>query len=154
MKTLIICDSKHLGNTKKVAEVMAEELNAIIVESAKVQAGDLGQYDLVGFGSGIYMGKHDQSLLGLADKLPFGNGKKIFIFSTSWTGLGQMEKNHKLLADKLRAKDYNIVGNFSCLGMATFGPLKWFGGINKNHPDSEEMELAKMFVRGVAVGGK
>lgn len=150
MKTLIICDSKHRGNTRKIAEAMAQELGANIVESSKVQAGGLGEYDLVGFGSGIYMGKHDASLLSLADKLPFGNGKKIFIFSSSWTGLGQMEKNHKFLADKLKAKDYDLVGNFSCLGLTTFGPLKWIGGINKNHPDAEEMELARMFACGVA----
>lgn len=153
MKTLIICTSKHMGNTKKIAEAMAEELGASIVDSAKVQAGDLGQYDLVGFGSGIYMGKHDQTLLSMVDKLPFGSGKKVFIFSSSWKGLVQMEKNHKPLQDKLLAKDYNVIGNFSCLGMATFGPLKWFGGINKNHPDAEELELARMFACGVGSEG-
>lgn len=149
MKTLVICDSEHMGNTRKIAEVMAKELGADIVESAKVEAGDLGEYDLVGFGSGIYMGKHGASLLSLADKLPFGSRKKVFIFSSSWSGLKYMEKNHAALGDKLRAKDYDVVGNFSCLGHATFGPLKWFGGINKHHPDAEELELARMFAEGV-----
>jgi len=149
MKTLIICSSKHLGNTRKIAEAMAGELEATIVSPDKVQAGDLGQYDLVGFGSGIYIGKHDQSLLSLADKLPFGSGKKVFLFSTSWSGIVHMEKNHKMLADKLAAKDYETVGNFSCLGHAVFGPLKFIGGVNKNHPDAEEIELARMFACGV-----
>jgi flavodoxin len=149
MKTLIICDSEHNGNTKKVAEVMAKELGAEIVESAKVEAGDLGQYDMVGLGSGIYMGKHSASLLSLADKLPFGNGKKVFIFSSSWSGIKDIEKNHKALKEKLEAKDYEIVGNFSCLGWSTFGPLKFFGGVNKHHPDAEELELARMFAEGV-----
>ncbi|MDD3006372.1 MAG: flavodoxin family protein [Candidatus Pacebacteria bacterium] len=152
MKTLIICDSKHRGNTRKIADVMAEALGATIVGSDKVQAGDLGQYDLVGFGSGIYMGKHDQNLLSLVDKLPFGSGKKVFLFSSSLKGLVQMDKNHKALKDKLRAKDYDVIGNFSCLGSATFGPLKWLGGINKNHPDAEELDLARMFAEGVGSG--
>jgi flavodoxin len=152
MKTLIICDSEHNGNTRKVAEVMAKELDANIVESAKVQASDLGQYDLVGFGSGIYMGKHGASLLGLADKLPFGSRKKVFIFSSSWSGLKDIEKNHKALKEKLEAKDYDVVGNFSCLGHSTFGPLKLFGGVNKHHPDAEELELARMFAEGVKSG--
>jgi len=152
MKTIIICDSIHWGNTRKVAEVMAKALGADVVESDKVRAGDLGEYDLVGFGSGIYMGKHGEALLKLADKLPFGSRKKVFIFSTSWTGLMQMDKNHRLLSEKLSDKDYDVVGNFSCKGMATFGPLKWFGGINKNHPDAEELELARMFAEGMASG--
>jgi len=149
MKTLIICDSNHVGNTKKIADVMAEELSAKVVVSSVVEAGALGEYDLVGFGSGIYMGKHDKALLSLVDKLPFGSGKKVFIFSTSWTGIKQMEKNHEILRAKLQSKNYNIIGSFSCLGKAMFGPLKLFGGINKNHPDAEEMELAKMFACGV-----
>ena len=63
-----------------------------------------------------------------------------------------MDKNHKALKDKLRAKDYDVIGNFSCLGSATFGPLKWLGGINKNHPDAEELDLARMFAEGVGSG--
>lgn len=149
MKVIIICDSKHRNNTIKVAEVMAKALGASVVESDKVKTGDLGEYDLVGFGSGIYMGKHDERILGLVNKLPFGNRKRVFIFSTSLTGLMQMDKNHKLLADKLRDKDYDVVENFSCKGMATFGPIKWFGGVNKSHPDAEDLELARMFAEGV-----
>lgn len=149
MKTLIICESTHRGNTKKIAAAMAEELEAKVVDTSQVQAGELGEYDLVGFGSGIYMGKHDAKLLSLVDRLPFGSRRKAFIFSTSWTGINQMEKNHQLLADKLMSKDYDLVGQFSCKGMATFGLLKYLGGINKNHPDQEEITLSRMFAEGL-----
>lgn len=152
MKTLIVCDSVHMGNTQKIAEVFAKVLGATVIPSSEVEVSRLSEYDLVGFGSGIYMGKHNKALLGLVDRLPFGSGRKVFIFSTSWSGLVKIEKNHKELADKFLSKDFKIVGNFSCLGATTFGPLKWFGGINKKHPDAEELELARMFAEGMRSG--
>lgn len=149
MKTLLICDSQHNGNTEMIARIFAEALDASILKSAVARVERIRENDLVGFGSGIYGGKHSQGLLGLADRLPFGEGQKVFLFSTSWTGLMQMEKNHRLLREKLEAKGYRIVGQFSCKGVARFGPLKLIGGINKGHPDAEELELARMFAEGV-----
>lgn len=152
MKTLIICDSVHMGNTRRIAEVFAAVLGATIISSSKVDAGRLGEYDLVGFGSGIYGGRHGKELLSLVDRLPFGGGHKVFIFSTSMKGITQMQKNHKALFDRLQSKGFQVVGNFSCQGAATFGPLKWFGGINKDHPNAEELELARMFAEGLGSG--
>jgi flavodoxin len=53
MKTLIICESVHYGNTKKVADAMAETLAATVVKPGEVDAARLQDYDLIGFGSGI-----------------------------------------------------------------------------------------------------
>ena len=53
MKTLIICESVHHGNTKKIADAMAAVLNAEIKKPAEIDVGKLGEYDLIGFGSGI-----------------------------------------------------------------------------------------------------
>jgi len=62
MKTLIIYNSTHHGNTKKIAKVMTEILNAELVKSDEVDITTLSKYDLIGFGSGIYYGKHHKSL--------------------------------------------------------------------------------------------
>jgi len=152
MKSLIICDSNHRGNTGMIAKVFAEVLQAPILTSAQARVEKVRENDIVGFGSGIYMGKHSADLLSLADQLPFGSGQKVFIFSTSWSGITHMGENHKALRDKLEAKGYKIVGEFTCKGMATFGPLKFLGGINKGHPDKEEIGLAKLFAEGVKGG--
>jgi flavodoxin len=51
MKALIICESVHHGNTKKVAEAFAGVLNATVKKPGEVDPAALAQYDLIGFGS-------------------------------------------------------------------------------------------------------
>ena len=70
MKTLIICESVHHGCTKKIADAMAATLNAEVKKSGEVDSGKLGEYDLIGFGSGIYMGKMHKILVKLVDNMP------------------------------------------------------------------------------------
>ncbi|MGA2671308.1 MAG: flavodoxin domain-containing protein, partial [Dehalococcoidia bacterium] len=70
MKALIIYISVHHGNTEKVAKAMANILNADLLQLQQTNAGMLEQYDLIGFGSGIYFGKHHESLLDFVDRLP------------------------------------------------------------------------------------
>jgi flavodoxin len=70
MKTLIVYTSVHHQNTENVAKVMTEELEADIVPTVKAQPGMVAGYDLVGFGSGIYFGKHHKTLIQFAETLP------------------------------------------------------------------------------------
>ena len=84
MKSLIVCYSFHHNNTQKVAEAMAKVLDAQVKTPQQTNPDELQQFDLVGFGSGIYAEKHHESLLELADKLPQVTNKKAFIFSTSF----------------------------------------------------------------------
>lgn len=48
-------------NTEKIAKVMAEALNAKLVKVEDIQPEELADYDLIGFGSGIYGYKHHQN---------------------------------------------------------------------------------------------
>ncbi len=148
MKTLIICESYHHGNTKKVADAMAGVLSAEVKRPGEVDAGALAGYDLVGFGSGIYMGKCHKNLLKLADALPKLK-KKAFIFSTAG-GDNENMKFHKALREKLAGKGFNIVDEFSCKGFDTFGPLFIVGGVNKGKPDGTDMENARRFAAKIA----
>ena len=75
----------HHKNTEKIANVMEEVLNAKLVKPNEVNINKLSKYVLVGFGSGIYIGEHNKSLLNVIDKLPDLKGKKAFIFSTRGT---------------------------------------------------------------------
>ena len=144
MKTLIICFSYHHKNTEKIASVFAKTLEAEVKAPAQVDPNALGGYDLLGFGSGISFGKHYKDLLDLAEKLPQVTDKKAFIFSTSGQ-TGKTTKFHKNLREMLVSKGFSIVGEFNCAGFDTYGALKIFGGIQKGHPDEEELKQAETF---------
>lgn len=145
MKALIICVSTHHGNTEKVAEAMAEVLKAKVVKPEQVGPKDLEQYDLVGFGSGIYMDKPHRTILEFVEKLPDQECRKAFIFSTS--GLGNRTFFHSSIRMKMLEKRFSIVGEFACKGWDTFGPLKMVGGINRGKPDEVDLKKAKEFAR-------
>jgi flavodoxin len=144
MKVLIIYVSVHHKNTEKIAKAMAEAVKAKIVRPDEVTDELISQYDLIGFGSGIYMWKHHQKLLELADRLSSIKGKKAFIFSTS----GANRNQHDKLREKLINKGFNIVGEFTCPGWDTVIPLfTLFGGINKGRPNETDINKAKEFIK-------
>ena len=148
MKTIIIYTSIHHGNTEKVAKVMANILDAALLQVKQADASMLEQYDLVGFGSGIYFGKHHKSLLDFVDKLPILRDKKAFIFSTS--GLRKIRFIHdfdKPLKGKLQRKGFDIIGEFSCRGLDTYRATKLVGGINKGRPNAKDLRQTEDFAR-------
>jgi flavodoxin len=152
MKTLLILFSNHHKNTQKIADVFAKILEAQIKTPQQTNPEDLQQYDLLGFGSGIYFGKHHKSLLEFAEKLPPTN-KKAFIFSTNGGTIGKMnvENFHKPLRTILTAKGFNIVGEFNCAGFDTYGALKLVGGISKGRPNEEDLKHAEDFAEKLRV---
>ena len=148
MKTIIIYTSIHHGNTEKVAKVMANTLDAGLLQVKQADASMLEQYDLIGFGSGIYFGKHHKSLLDFVDKLPILRDKKAFIFSTS--GLRKIRFIHdfdKPLKGKLQRKGFDIIGEFSCRGLDTYRATKLVGGINKGRPNAKDLGQTEDFAR-------
>lgn len=145
MKSLIVCISVHHGNTQKVAEAMSEVLGAEVLEPGETNPAELSKYDLVGFGSGIFLHKHHKSLLDFADKMQTA-GRKAFVFSTSG---GSSEKSHKTLNGKLRGKDFEILGEFHCRGWDTAVPFNIFGGLNKGKPNERDLEDAREFARSL-----
>jgi flavodoxin len=157
-KALLIVYSYHHMNTEKVANVFAKVLGAQVKTPQQTRPGELGDNDLIGFGSGIDSGRHYKELLDFADQLPPAAGKKAFIFSTNGAPASlfsesmsrdQMAKNHSLIKDKLEAKGYTIVGEFSCPGFNTNLFLKHLGGLNKGRPNEEDLKRAEEFARGL-----
>lgn len=144
MKTLIIYSSVHHGNTEKIAKVIAETLNCKMLKVETVDVDTLKNYDLIGFGSGIYSGKFHKSMLELIDILPNKIEKKAFIYSTS--GQGKFNYNNPIKS-KLEGKAFEIVGEFACKGFDTFGPFKLIGGIAKGRPNSDDLQAAKTFAQ-------
>ncbi|MCI2424904.1 flavodoxin family protein [Candidatus Acetothermia bacterium] len=150
MKALIIYLSVHHNNTEKVARVLAKALDADLLKVREADAAILKQYDLIGFGSGIYFGRHHKSLLNFVETLPVLKNKAAFIFSTS--GLRKIQFIHnfdKPLKEKLKRKGFDIIGQFSCKGYDTYGALKVVGGINKERPNAQDLKQAEDFARGL-----
>lgn len=146
IKCLVIVYSYHHNNTARVAQVISEVLNAQIRTPDQITQEDIQQYDLIGFGSGIDSGKHYKPILDLVDRLEKVNNQKSFMFSTSAIqGTAKVQKDHSLLRQKLTSKGFINIGEFSCKGFNTNSFLKYFGGMNKGRPNSEDLKHAEEF---------
>ena len=152
MKSIIIVASRHQGNTAKVAQVIAEVLNAELVTVDKAHSAAIDKYDLIGLGSGVYWGRHDRELLALVHAWPPQGNKRAFIFSTSGRGEGMIfNRYNRRLRNALTEKGFTIIGDFSCRGYDTVGPLKLFGGFNKGRPNEADLAAAARFAHGLMV---
>lgn len=147
VEKVIVCRSVHQGNTEKVARAMAAELAATVAGPGETGAAPADAGRIIGFGSGIYAGRHHRGVVSLVKALPEGKGRKVFVFSTSGRGT---EKYNEPLARLLSDRGYEVVGSFACRGFDRFGPLKLFGGINRGRPDADDLAAAGRFARGLA----
>ena len=150
MRTIIVLVSYHHKNTEKLAKAIAKVLDAIIVSPEEIGPNELANYDLVGFGSGVYGAKHHSSILKLAKKLPVLKDKNAFLFSTTGSpeiGINDefIRKNHETLRHILGSKGYRIVGEFGCPGHNTNFFLKFFGGLNRGRPNEKDLKDAEKF---------
>lgn len=142
-KTVIIYYSSHHGNTKKLVDAIAQGHDVALIDAAAQKQADLGQYDLIGFASGIYGGSFHSNVLEFAkNNLP--QGKRVFFLYTS-AGLG----GTKSIAAAVKAKSAVVAGEFGCRGFNTFGPFKLVGGTSKGHPDETDLENARRFFAGL-----
>ena len=148
MKSLLVLVSYHHKNTEKIASVFVKVLDAQIKTPQQIDPEELQEYGLIGFGSGIYGGKHHEALLDLADRLPQVTDSKAFIFSTSGT-TWERDKNHSSLRETLQSKGYMIVDEFTCLGFNTNSFLKLIGGANKGRPNAEDLRHAEEFAQNL-----
>ncbi len=152
IRSLVIVFSYHHGNTEKVANAIAHVLGAEVKTPQQVDPEMLREYDLIGFGSGIYSAQHHESLLELADRLPRATSTKAFIYSTYGApavaaGGDFVKKNHSRLRGRLEAKGYRVFGEFACAGWNTNVFLKYFGGLNRGRPNADDLEHAAKFAR-------
>lgn len=146
MKTLIIYESVHHGNTEKVAKAMAGEIGADLKTPVEVDVKDLDKYDLIGLGSGIYGVGHHENIRNLVKRLPRKSARKVFVFSTSGTGSREFSR---VLISQLQKKGYNVIGDFACKGYGTYGIQKLTGGISKERPNEEDLANAREFIRNL-----
>jgi len=148
MNSLLVVYSYHHHNTEKIAAAIAKVLDAPVKTPGEIKPEELQEYDLVGFGSGIYAAQHHLRLLNLADALPRVADRKAFLFSTcAMQDKDKTAKDHSKLREKLQSKGYAIVGEFSSLGFNTNSFMRYLGGMNRGRPNSEDLGHAEEFAR-------
>ena len=145
MRSVIIYASTHHGNTKKVVETIAQNCGVELVDATKVHEKDLSEYDLIGFASGIFFSKFAEPVLKFArENLP--ENKDVFFIATAGNPI---QLNFKSIADIAEDRKCNERGRYQCKGYDTYGPFKLVGGIQKGHPNDEELKAAVDFYKSI-----
>ncbi|MBD3313506.1 flavodoxin [Candidatus Woesearchaeota archaeon] len=149
-KALIVYFSAS-GNTKKVAEAIAEglksKLKVDVTPVSKASVKEIKDADIVGMGSGIYMWSAAKPLKKFVESLPVLQEKVAFTFSTSGFGRDMQLNSLKV---KMNKKGLCVADSFSVKAYDTWGPLKLIGGINKGRPDKDDMKKATEFGEKIA----
>ena len=143
----IVYASVHHGNTRRIAEAMAGPLGAELLTVEEAMTVDGQALDLVGFGSGIYFGRHHASLFDLVQKWK-SMPRRCFVFSTA--GISSLSGLwHRSLVRQIRGRGAEVIGQFSAPGWDTVGPLWLVGGLHRRRPDERDLARAGQFARDI-----
>ncbi|MGG2464242.1 flavodoxin family protein [Streptomyces sp. RGM 3693] len=153
MKAIIVCTSVSHGNTKRIADVMGQALDAPVVAPEQVDIAELSTCDLVGFGSGIFTGNFHPRLRQFVQSLPNGEQqgrqRRAFVFATSGLPEVRFRPFTRPLVRLLGQKGFQTADTFSCRGFDTWLPFKLVGGINRARPNATDLEAARTFAEGL-----
>lgn len=150
MNTIIVYESTHHGNTKKLVDGIVKEYGVRAVKVEDAMEMDFSSCDLIGIASGVAFGKfYEKAERFAAEKLP--ENKKVFFLYTCGNDTGKYAAS---VSAKAKEKNCQVLGVYGCRGFDTFGPFKLVGGIAKGHPTQEEVDGAVKFFGGLMVGGK
>ncbi len=140
MKTAILYESWHHGNTKKLCEAIKKEQDITLL-NVKEDDIALEEYDLIGIASGVAFGKFYKEIeQAVREKMP--EGKKVFLIYTCGNPGPDFTKS---IRKTLSSKNCDVLGVYRCKGYDTYGPFKLVGGLNKEHPTPEEIRGAVDF---------
>ncbi|MFJ8625428.1 flavodoxin family protein [Kitasatospora sp. NPDC093550] len=153
MKAVIVCASVSHGNTRRVAEVVGRVLSAPVVEPEQLDPAGLADYDLVGFGSGIFTGRFHPRLRAFVRAVPEGQRRRAFVFATSGLPELRVRPFTRPLVRQLEGKGFEVADAFSCRGLDTWLPFRLVGGINKARPHGGDLAAARAFAEGLRAGG-
>jgi flavodoxin len=125
------------GNTRKVAEVMAEELGTTAKNINSVET--LARDATIFLGTGCYGGVMVKEISDFIERNQL-QGRKIAFFTTSAFGWG---KEVAVMTKHIQEKGVEIVGSFNCFGQ--------FLTMKRGHPDQDDLEKARQFARSIIV---
>ncbi|MFI9236180.1 flavodoxin family protein [Streptomyces sp. NPDC053079] len=151
MKAVIVCVSVSHGNTRRVADSMAQVLGAKVVSPEQVDPAELADAELVGFGSGVFNHRLHPHLTDFVKALPAGRGR-AFVFATSGLPEIPLAPFTRPLVRLLEGKGFEVDGRFSCRAFDTWAPFKPVGGINKQRPNAGDLAAARAFAERLRDG--
>jgi flavodoxin len=141
MKTWVLYYSKG-GNTKKIADAIAEELEDVLKSEQIPPAYPPENVALLFLGTGEYAGKPDPKIIEFIRTLTPDRVKNVAVFGTSGSGLAE-GKAISTVKSLLKEKGINVVDeSYSCKG-------KFFIFMNRNKPDASDIKSAKEYARKV-----
>jgi len=121
-------------NTKKIAEVIAQELD-VSAENVK-EKNKISKDSIVLLGSGLYANRLGKDIVNFIESNDF-KGIKVAVFGTSGEGMG---KETQILKDMLEKRGAIVIDEFHCKGKAMYL-------FQRSHPTNEEFERAREFAR-------
>jgi flavodoxin I len=128
------------GNTRKVAEAIAEELQITPID-VKKESPDVSSSDILIIGSGTYGGKPGKQMVAYLENLKPVTEKRAACFTTS---AYVSTKAFTIMKEILANKGYSIIDCFSCFG-------KFAGLTKKGHRSAEELNQAREFAKKLKV---
>lgn len=141
-KTIVIYQSLHHGNTRKLLEGMRETCSFDMVSVSEAKSVNLMEYELVGFASGIFYGEPHTSILDFVKNNPDMPDKSFIIFTSG----SNNKKYANSFVQLLETQNHKVLGVYHCKGFDTYGLWKWIGGIARNHPNQEDVEQGIAFI--------
>ena len=134
MADIVVLVNSRGGNTRKVADAIAEELGTTAGEVGTMPADGAG---ILFLGSGTYGGKPGDAMMNFIGSGTF-TGRKVALFGTSSSVAGS-QNMIAVMADALKGKGATILGSYHCRGK--FLLLNW------GHPNKEDLDNAKKFAQ-------
>ena len=140
MKTAILYESAHHGNTKKLLDAIQARYEVTLIDATGA-VPSLEEYDVIGIASGVAYGKFYREILTQTEaKLP--KEKKVFFLYTAGKPADSHANAVRAIAD---AKSCACLGAFGCKGYDTYGPFKLIGGLNRGAPTEKDIQAAVEF---------
>lgn len=135
----VLVDSRG-GNTRKVADAIAEELG---VKTEDVKTSQPGKAKILFLGSGTYGSKPGG---GMTKFIEAGNftGRRVALFGTSGGPEGA-QKMIDAMADALKEKGATVLGSYHCRGK--------FFVMNRGRPNSDDLDNARKFAQEMISSG-
>jgi flavodoxin len=129
----VLVDSRG-GNTKKVADAIAEEIG---ITARVVTTSSTDDAKILFLGSGTYGGKPGETMIKFIESGNF-SGRKVAIFGTAASVSG-CQKMIAAMTDILHQKGATILGSYYCKGK--------FFLVSRGHPNNEDLDNAKKFAQ-------
>ena len=144
MNPIVVYSSKG-GNTQKVAQEIAQELNCKTIklseepDFSKIQLND---YDVVFLGTWVRGGHASPEMVKFLEQLNLEGSKRQFALFMTWAGGGKSDAwTFMKVKDILEPKKHVLVKDYyKCLG-------KTFGFTRKGHPNQKELADARSWAK-------